>query len=100
MRKIAILCLPLLALAACNNAAQIQATTTAVIDATTCVLTIAPPVVNTASQTGTTDTQKAIQSATVAYQAGAQSANCKAVATDVASAIAAGKVTAPTAATP
>ena len=89
-----------LSLAACQNAAQTAAGTAAAIDATACLLTVVPPVVATASASGQTDTAKAIQSATVAYTAGSQSANCRAVASDVSAAIAAGKVTAPAATAP
>ena len=99
LRNLAILAAATMCLAACQNAAQTEANTRAAVDATACLLTVVPPVVATASAPGAPDTTKAIQSATVAYMAGSQSANCRAVASDVSAAIAAGKVTAPAATT-
>lgn len=87
-----------LLLAACSQPSDQQAAEIkAALDGGACLLTVAPPVIAVAQSTGATDTQKAVAAATVAYQAGASSSGCPQLASDVATAIAAGKVAVPAA---
>ena len=90
MKRILLATAALGLLAGCNNPAQQQAVTTAAIDAGSCLVTVAPSIVQVAGGSGS-NTNKAIAAGGVAVAAATSVQPCKDAPAAISAAVAAGQ---------